>query len=44
MRLPNRPDQFVWGVTGAFFAGTFAIWMFFFPDSIPQLFAWDVHP
>ena len=44
MRLPNRPDQFVWGVTGAFFAGTFAIWMFFFPQSIPTLFAWDVQP
>ena len=44
MRLPDRADQIVWGVLGAAAAGTFAIWMFFFPDSIPEKFAWDVHP
>lgn len=44
MRLPNRPDQFFWGILGATAAGTFAIWMFFFPDSIATYFAWDVHP
>ena len=44
MRLPERADQIAWGVLGATAAGTFAIWMFFFPDSIAQKFAWDVHP
>jgi hypothetical protein len=36
--------QFFWGVLGAVAAELFAIWMFLFPDSIPWLFAWDVHP
>ena len=44
MRLPDRADQIAWGVLGATAAGTFAIWMFFFPDSIAEKFAWDVHP
>ena len=44
MRLPERADQMAWGILGATAAGAFAIWMFFFPDSIAEKFAWDVHP
>ena len=44
MRLPTRPDQFAWGILGATAAAWFAIWMFFFPDSVATLFAWDVRP
>lgn len=42
--LPTRAEQFWWGILGATAAGAFAIWMFFFPDSVATLFAWDVHP
>ena len=44
MRLPERADQMVWGLLGATAAAAFAIWMIFFPDSIAEYFAWDVHP
>jgi hypothetical protein len=44
VRLPERADQIAWGVLGASAAATFAVWMFFFPDSIAEKFAWDVHP
>jgi len=44
VRLPERADQIAWGLLGASAAATFAVWMFFFPDSIAQKFAWDVHP
>jgi len=44
VRLPTRTDQFGWGILGATAAAAFAIWMFFFPDSVATLFAWDVHP
>jgi hypothetical protein len=44
VRLPERADQVAWGLLGATAAATFAVWMFFFPDSIPEKFAWDVHP
>jgi hypothetical protein len=33
-----------WGILGATAAAAFAVWMFFFPDSIARYFAWDVHP
>lgn len=39
-----RLEQFVWGVLGAAAALLFAIWMLFFPDQVPGLFAWDVRP
>jgi hypothetical protein len=42
--LPTRAEQFWWGILGATAALAFAIWMFFFPDSVARLFAWDVHP
>lgn len=45
MEVFGRPLQQVgWGVLGASAACAFAIWMFFFPDSIAEKFAWDVHP
>lgn len=43
-RLPAPVEQFGWGVLGAAAALWFAVWMLFFPDSIPTLFAWDVQP
>ena len=43
MQLP-RAEQVAWGLLGALAAGTFAVWMFFFPSSIADRFAWDVHP
>ena len=33
-----------WGAAWAFFAAVFAIWMFFFPEAIPDHFAWIVEP
>jgi len=39
-----RLEQVIWGVLGAAAALLFAIWMLFFPDRIPGMFAWDVHP
>jgi hypothetical protein len=43
MPWPPR-TQIGWGLIGALFAGVFSIWMFFFPDAIPNYFAWDVQP
>jgi hypothetical protein len=43
MPWPPRA-QIGWGFLGALHAGVFAIWMFFFPDAIPNYFAWDVQP
>jgi hypothetical protein len=42
----ERPavSQRLWGVLGAMAAATFAVWMLFFPQYVPQYFAWDVHP
>jgi hypothetical protein len=37
-------DRASWGVIGAVVAGTFAVWMLFFPDFIAGRFAWDVEP
>jgi hypothetical protein len=34
----------LWGVVGALLAGVFAVWMLFFPQSIPTAFAWNVQP
>jgi hypothetical protein len=42
--LPTPIAQFGWGVLGAAAAAWFAVWMLFFPESIPTLFAWDVQP
>jgi hypothetical protein len=33
-----------WGVLGALTAAAFAVWMLFFPASVADFFAWDVHP
>lgn len=43
MVLPRR-EQMAWGILGATAAASFAIWMFFFPGSIADKFAWNVHP
>ena len=40
---PQR-EQVVWGILGAIAAATFAVWMLFFPQYVPDYFAWDVHP
>jgi hypothetical protein len=37
-------EQLAWGILGATAAFAFAVWMFFFPESIPERFAWDVQP
>jgi hypothetical protein len=44
--MEQRPEvrQVVWGLLGAAAAAWFAIWMLFFPQYIPQYFAWPVHP
>jgi hypothetical protein len=34
----------LWGLIGAVVAAAFSIWMFFFPESIPVYFAWNVQP
>jgi hypothetical protein len=39
-----RTEQVAWGLLGALAAATFAAWMFLFPGSIADRFAWDVHP
>jgi len=36
--------QVIWGLLGAAAAAWFAIWMLFFPQFVPDYFAWDVHP
>ncbi len=44
--MEQRPSiqQVVWGLLGATAAAWFAIWMLFFPQYVPDYFAWDVHP
>ena len=42
-RLGTR-TQLAWGLLGAAFAALFAIWMLFFPEAVPTLFAWNVQP
>jgi hypothetical protein len=37
-------EQRVWGYLGAAAAAWFAVWMLFFPQSVPTHFAWDVQP
>jgi hypothetical protein len=34
-------EQVIWGLLGAAAAAWFAIWMLFFPQYVPQYFAWD---
>ena len=42
---PRPPlEQRLWGYLGAAAAAWFAIWMLFFPQSVPTHFAWDVQP
>lgn len=42
----TRPPlaQTVWGLLGAAAAAWFAVWMLFFPQYVPDYFAWDVVP
>jgi hypothetical protein len=44
--MEQRPgfQQVAWGLLGAAAAAWFAIWMLFFPQYVPDYFAWDVHP
>jgi hypothetical protein len=44
--MDPRPSvhQIAWGLIGAAAAAWFAIWMLFFPQLVPDYFAWDVHP
>jgi hypothetical protein len=44
--MEERPSvqQTAWGLLGAAAAAWFAIWMLFFPQYVPEFFAWDVHP
>jgi hypothetical protein len=44
--MDPRPSvhQIAWGLLGAGAAAWFAIWMLFFPQFVPDYFAWDVHP
>jgi hypothetical protein len=44
--MEQRPrfHQVAWGLLGAAAAAWFAIWMLFFPQYVPDYFAWDVHP
>lgn len=44
--MEQRPtiQQVAWGLLGAAAAAWFAIWMLFFPQYVPEFFAWDVHP
>jgi hypothetical protein len=37
-------QQVAWGLLGALTAATFAVWMFAFPDTIADGFAWEVKP
>jgi len=43
MDRPNRTQR-LWGILGAGAAAWFAIWMFLFPQFVPDYFAWDVQP
>ncbi|HEV8490226.1 MAG TPA: hypothetical protein VGQ58_10610 [Candidatus Limnocylindrales bacterium] len=40
----RRRLQVGWGLLGAAAAAWFAIWMLFFPQLVPDYFAWDVQP
>jgi hypothetical protein len=42
--LASRRNQAIWGYLGAAAAAWFAIWMLFFPDTVAEYFAWNVHP
>jgi hypothetical protein len=42
MRPPRA--QVIWGVIGASAAAWFAVWMLFFPQYVPDYFAWDAQP
>jgi hypothetical protein len=44
--MAQRPtiQQTAWGLLGAAAAAWFAIWMLFFPQYVPEYFAWAVHP
>jgi len=44
MGQQRRIQQVAWGLLGAGAAAWFAIWMIFFPQFVPDLFAWNVHP
>ena len=44
MEQRPRIQQVAWGLLGATAAAWFAIWMLFFPQYVPEFFAWDVHP
>ena len=44
MEQRPRIQQVAWGLLGAAAAAWFAIWMLFFPQYVPEYFAWDVHP
>ena len=43
MVWPPR-SQMIWGFLGATAAAWFAIWMLFFPQFVPEFFAWNVVP
>jgi hypothetical protein len=43
MIWPPR-SQMIWGFLGATAAAWFAIWMLFFPQYVPEFFAWNVVP
>ena len=43
MIWPPR-SQMIWGFLGATAAAWFAIWMLFFPQYVPDYFAWNVVP
>ena len=43
-RVGPHIEQVGWGILGAATAATFAAWLLVFPESVPDLFAWDVHP
>lgn len=34
----------LWGLVGALVAAAFAVWMYFFPQMVPEHFAWNVQP
>ena len=42
--IPTPSGFRLWGLSGAFFAAVFAIWMLFFPQYVPQYFAWVTAP
>jgi len=44
MRQRPPVQQIAWGLLGAAAAAWFAVWMLFFPQYVPDYFAWPVHP